>query len=161
MAPSIAGTAAPGNVGRNFPAITSDVTARTLSIVRERFPEADVAGRPSTARPALAGYASAAGQAVTTGEVNAAVDAATRGATHLLVPTITEWTEMRTDDPIGALIGRHESVTIALRLMRLEPPALVSQVTFHNRARVTLNRKASRLLDERFRREILQLLPVR
>lgn len=135
MAPSLAGTAAPGNVGRNFPAITADLTTRILSIVRERFPDADVA--------------------------QGTIDAATRGATHLLVPTITEWTEMRTDDPIGALVGRHESVTIAMRLMRLDPPALISEVTFHNRARVTLNRKAIRLLDDRFRRDVLQLLPKR
>jgi hypothetical protein len=48
-------------------------------------------------------------------------------------------------------------VTVTLRLMRLQPPALVGRVTFRNRARLTLNQQAMRLLNERFREVTRQL----
>jgi hypothetical protein len=160
MPPLVAATAAPGNVGRDLPAIEADVTTRILSIVRERIPGAAVADRRSASPPAprLPGYDAAAGEVVTVDEMNAAIDARTRGATHLLVPTITEWKQMRAGDPVGALIIPHNSVTIRLRLMRVDPPAIARQATFHNNAHVTLNQKANRLLDERFRRTVLQLI---
>jgi hypothetical protein len=129
MAPIVEGSASPGNVGRDFVAIKADVASKIISVVRERFPRAELA---QSGWPA--------------------------GATHLLVPTITEWKEMRTDDPLGALILPHNSITITLRLMRLQPPPLVGEVTFHNRARLTSNRTAIRLLDERFRQAVLLLL---
>jgi len=160
MAPVVVGAIAPGNVGRDFPKIEAEVTTRILSIVRERFSSAAVAASSGSSPPAprLVGYDSAAGHAVTPGEMNAAIDARAHGSTHLLVPVITEWKQMRAGDPIGALILPHNSVTMTLRLMRLEPPALIAQTTFHNQSRVTLNQPAIRLLDARFRRAILQLL---
>jgi hypothetical protein len=106
-----------------------------------------------------AGYQLATGERVaTTEEINAASHALQRGATHLLVPTITEWRQMRTDDPIGALTIPPNSVSLTLRLMRLEPPALVGQVTFRNRAHLTLNQRAIRLLNDRFREAVLRLV---
>ena len=65
---------------------------------------------------------------------------------------------MRTDDPIGALIVPHNSVTLTLRLMRLQRPALAGRVTFQNRARLTLNQPVSRLLNARFREVPFQLV---
>ena len=82
--------------------------------------------------------------------MNAAIDARARGATHLLVPTITEWKEMRAGYPAGVFILPHNSVTIRLRLMRLDRPRSYGQTTFHNQPHVTLNQKASRLLDDVF-----------
>jgi hypothetical protein len=93
-----------------------------------------------------------------TEEVNAASRAYQRGATHLVVPIITEWKEMRTDDPIGAFILPHNRITVTLRLMHLQPPALVGSVTFKNRASLTLNQAAARLLNDRFRQLVRYLL---
>ena len=136
-----------------------EVANRIVTIVRERFPRAEIADIGPFAGSVLAGYPAAAGvNGATAEEIDAASRAAQRGATHLLVPAITEWTEMRTDDPIGALILPHNSVTMPLRLMCLAPPALAGQVTFHNRARLTLNQKAGGLLNDRFREAVLQLL---
>ena len=160
MEPLVAGTASPGNVGRDFVAIRADVTSRILSTVRQRFPQALlVNGRPLNHRATLAGYEFATGEAVVAREeIIAAEQALERGATHLLVPTITEWRQMRTDDPIGALTTPHNSVTLTLRLMRLQPPALAGRVAFQNRARLTLNQPPIRLLNERFRQVILRLV---
>jgi hypothetical protein len=130
--PVVVGTATPGNVGRDFVRIRADVTNRLLSIVRERIANVDVAN-------------------VTSAGVHADPPA------YLLVPEITEWTQMRTDDPLGALIGPHDRVRLTLRLMRSDPPSVVASAVFQNRAHVTLNRDASRLLDERFRRMVLGL----
>lgn len=104
-------------------------------------------------------YRLATGETVVTAEeINAASQALQGGATYLLVPTITEWTQMRTDDPIGVLTLPRNSITLTLRLMRLEPPALVGQVTFHNRAHLTLNQPALRLLNGRFRDVTIRLV---
>lgn len=58
--------------------------------------------------------------------------------------------------PVGPVFVM-EPVVI-LRLMRLDPPALAGQVTFHNRARLMLNQRAIGLLNDRFREAVLQLL---
>jgi hypothetical protein len=160
MEPIIVGTASPGNAGRDFVEIKANVANRTLSIVRERFRGAAIAdSRPLPGPLMPAGYQLATGERAVTMEERSAADRAYRcGATHLLVPSITEWKQMRTDDPIGALILPHNTVTVTLRLMRLQPPTLVGRVTFHNRARLTLNQKASRLLDDGFRQAVLQLV---
>jgi hypothetical protein len=160
MKPIIVGTASPGNVGRDFAAIEAGVTTRILTTVRERFPRAAIAdSRVMIGVRPPAGYHVATGeQVVAREEINAATQARERGATHLLVPTIVEWTQMRTDDPIGTFTLPRNKVTLTLRLMRLEPPALAGRVTFSNRARLTLNQQAMRLLDDRFREEILRLL---
>ena len=91
-------------------------------------------------------------------ELNAAGYALQHGGTHLLVPTITEWREMRTDDPVGALIPLHDGIAITFRLVRLNPPAVEGHVTFENHARVTVNRSAVRLLNDEFRRTVLRLV---
>jgi hypothetical protein len=129
--PAIAVTGNPGNVGRDFVRVKAEVTARLADAARQRFPDVTVAD----------------------GEA----DARAKGATHLLVPVITEWTEMRTDDPIGVFTLPHDRITMTLRLLQLQPPALVATATFHNQGRLSLNRGAVRLLDDRFRRLVLHL----
>jgi hypothetical protein len=149
----------PGNVGRDFGAIRTMVTDRILAIVKERFPNAQLAvNRPAPGiRYDL--YSAAVGEpVVSVDEMNGAASARRAGATHLLVPTISEWKEMRTDDPVGAVILPHNSVTLSLRLMQLEPPALAGRLTFHNQARLTLNQAALGLLDAEFQRVILKLI---
>lgn len=161
MEPLVTGTAFPGNAGRDFPAITRSLSNRILTVVRERFPDSDIAGRPSRVSVGAVAreYAAATGeQVVTSEEFQAATFARERGATHLLVPAITEWTQMRTDDPIGTFILPHNRITVVLRLMRLQPPLLVGRMTFRNRARLTLNQPADRLLDDRFRQAVRRLL---
>jgi hypothetical protein len=159
MEPIVAGTASPGNVGRDFAKIRRDVAQLVLSVVQERFPDATVVTPTLFAGVAMPLYEQATGEAnVSIEERSAANQASQEGASHLLVPTITEWTEMRTDDPIGALIGPHNRVTVTLRLMRLEPPVLAGCVTFHNRARLTLNRHVRNLLDDDFKRAVRQLV---
>jgi hypothetical protein len=85
-----------------------------------------------------------------------------RGATHLLVPIIDEWRQMRTDDPIGSFILPHNRIVITLRLLRLQPrprPAVeTGRVTFSNRARLTLNQSAENLLDDRFSAVVRELI---
>jgi hypothetical protein len=120
-----------GNVGTDFTAIGAAVGARELAIVRERYPDAEL-GAPAQARLS--------------------------GAAYLLETTIGEWRQMRTDDPIGAIILPHDSVTLTLRLLRLAPPSVLGSVTFHNQARLTLNRPAIRLLDGKFERLVLDLI---
>jgi hypothetical protein len=158
MRPILAAGANTGNTGRDFDAISAELTGRLLSIVRERFADAEVATPGLVAGPPLPGYRAAARVGIGGDELNVAIRAAAGGATHLLVPTIVEWKEMRTDDPIGAFVLPHNSVTIRFRLMRLQPPALVAAATFHHQARLTLNTKAARLVDEGFRRTLLQVL---
>jgi hypothetical protein len=132
MEPLVEGAASPGNVGRNFRAIRQALLARILAIVRERCPTTGVVPDPK-----------------------AAVE---RGATTLLVPSIVEWKEMRTDDSFGAFLGSHNQITVELRLMRLQPPAVMGRLRFKNRARLTLNQSATRLLNESFRKAVLQLV---
>ena len=104
MEPVVAATASPGNVGRDVPAITRELATHVLTAVRERFPHAELAdGMPADPLRFAATYRAATGETVVTPqEYLAASLAFERGATHLLVPTITEWRQMRTDDPIGA-----------------------------------------------------------
>jgi hypothetical protein len=149
-----------GNIGRDFRVINSEVSARILVIVSERFSGAEmVEAGPRDARRVLPGYPlTVDGEGVTTEELNAACEAYEHGAAFLLVATITEWKEMRTDDPIGAFILAHNSVAIALRLMRLREPALSGRATFKNRARLTLNQPADHLLNGRFRDVVLHLV---
>jgi len=160
MKPIVIGTASPGNVGRDFDVIGQGVATRIVSVVRERFPAAEIADSRSPApMPLWAQYPRSTCEAVaTTEEMNAASQALRRAATHLLVPMITEWKEMHTDDPIGAVILPRNSITLRLRLMRLQPPALAGDVTFRNRARLTLNQTAIRLLDGRFTQAVLDLV---
>jgi hypothetical protein len=149
----------PGNAGRDVDRITGDVTERVLSAVRARYPGvivADVTG--PIAAPLVDYRAAVAGAGISGSEFHAAADARARGATHLLVPMIEEWTEMRTDDPIGAFTLPHDRVTVTLRLMQLEPAAVAAAATFHNHGRLTLNRGAARLLDDRFRRMVAALV---
>jgi hypothetical protein len=159
MEPAVDRIGPPGNVGRDLPAATELVRDRILSIVRERYPAADVATAGPYALAALAGYPrSIDGYPVTQREMDAARRARESGATHLLVPVIEEWKETRTDDPVGAFLVPKSAVRIRLRLMALRPVAVAGTVTFENHARLTLNQPASRLLDERFREVVLQLV---
>jgi hypothetical protein len=160
MVPTVDGSAVPGNVGRDFEKIRTVVVTRLVAVVNQRYPGADVAepGPPAAFR-VLPGYAAAVtGIHASREEFDAARIARDHGATHLLVPTITQWTENRTDDPVGALTAPHNRIALTLRLMRLEPPGVAGIVTFTNHARVTVNQPAERLLDERFQNAVLALL---
>jgi len=160
MEPLINGSAAPGNAGRDFPVVKRQVRERLLTIVSQRSTVVNAVVTPYRRVPAPAGYPDAIGGArVTEEERDAAKAALASGATHLLIPTILEWTEMRTDDPLGALILPHTHVAIELRLMRLQQrPALAGDVVFKNRARLTLNQSPMKLLDDSFRAVVLQLV---
>jgi hypothetical protein len=149
-----------GNIGRDFRIINAEVTTRLLAIVRERFPESEIVETgPRDPRRVLHGYPlTVDAEAVTTEELNAASRAYEHGAAYLLVPTITEWKEMRTDDPIGTFILPHNSAAITLRLIRLQTPFPSSRVVFKNRARFTVNQRADRLLNGRFRDVVLGLV---
>jgi hypothetical protein len=148
-----------GNVGRDFVRIRSDVTARIVSALRERFPDVRVADTSLPIAVPLADYrAAVAGARVSGDEFHAAADARKHGATHLLVPVVTQWTQMRTDDPIGVFTLPRDQVTVTLRLMQLQPAAVAATATFHNQGLLTLNRDATRLLDGGFRRTVLQLV---
>jgi hypothetical protein len=160
MPPAVEGSPATGNVGRNFSDVEQVVATRLLIIVRERDAGATVAD-PSGQTPFLptAKYIEAVAPSRTTrNELNAAGFALQHGGTHLLVPTIIEWREVRTDDPIGALLPPHDGVVIALRLVRLEPPMVEGSVTFKNHSRVTVNQSADKLLNGDFRQTVLRLL---
>lgn len=159
MEPLVGGTASPGNVARDFAAIRSTVSARILATVKEAVPSARMAAARGPASAVPPGYAAATGESwITSEELAAASDGYRAGATHLLVPVIVEWRQMRTDDPIGVFTVDGNRVTIMLRLMGLEPPTLAGRVTFSNRARLTLNQPAARLLDARFRDAIRRLV---
>ena len=159
MEPLVEGSAGPGNAGRNIPAVKRQVRERILTITSERSTVVDVVVTPHRRIPALASYPAAIGGArLTAEELDAANAAFEDGATHLLVPTILQWTAMRTDDPLGAFLVPHNQIAIDLRLMRLQPPALVGDVVFKNRARLTLNQSPMKLLDGSFRDVVLQLV---
>ena len=160
MPPTIEGSPATGNAGRNFSDVERVVGTRLLTIARERNAGAMMAD-PTGQTPfqPMARYIDAVAPSRTTsGELNAAGFALQHGGTHLLVPTIIEWREMRTDDPIGALLPPHDGVVIALRLVRLDPVTVEGSVTFRNHSRVTVNQHADRLLNDDFRRTVLRLL---
>jgi hypothetical protein len=146
------------NIGVDVETIGAIVANRLLAVVRERNPDAEIAASARRTPANLPEYMKAMGGAVLPDERNAASFALQHGAAYLLVPTIVEWREMRTDDPIGAFILPHNRIIIALRLMRLQPPAIVSRVTFRNQSRLTLNQRAKRLLGDDFRKAVLGLL---
>jgi hypothetical protein len=160
MSPAVEGSPATGNIGRNFFEIERVVAARLLAILHERDPAAVMAdANGQTPFLPMAKYIDAVAPSRTSrNEINAAGFALQHGGTHLLVPTITEWRERRTDDPIGALIPPHNGVVIELRLVRLDPVALEGNVTFKNHSRFTVNQSADRLLNGDFRRIVLRLV---
>ena len=160
MSPVVEGSPATGNIGRNFSDIERGVATRLLAVVQERDPGARMADTTGqTPFLPMARYIDAVAPSRTTrDEISAAGYAFQHGGTHLLVPTIIEWREMRTDDPIGAMLPPHSRVVIALRLVRLDPLAVEGAVTFRNQSRFTANQSAHRLLNEDFRRTVLRLL---
>jgi len=95
-----------GNVGVSFADVQRLIDERVLAIARERDPGATLAPIDGTAqyRPIEPYLAAAAPATVTPSELNAAGYARQHGGTHLLVPTILEWRQMRADDPIGGFI---------------------------------------------------------
>jgi len=160
MPPAVEGSPATGNIGRNFNDVERVVATRLLTVVRERDAGAMMAD-PTGQTPFLpmAKYIDAVAPALTTrNELNAAGFALQHGGTHLLVPTIVEWREMRAGDPIGALLPPHDGVVIALRLVRLAPPIVDGSVTFKNHSRVTVNQSVDKLLNGDFRQAVLRLL---
>jgi hypothetical protein len=148
-----------GNTSRDFRIINRQVVTRILAILREGGRQADIDDRRQPPTRVLPGYPLRVdGKVVLTEELNAASRAYEHGAAYLLVPTIVEWKEMRTDDPIGAFLAPHSRIGLTLRLMRLDSPAQVGRVVFKNRARLTLNQPADRLLNGRFRKVVLHLV---
>src|SRR3954451_367221 len=99
-----------GNVVVHPPEIESLVAQRIVELERERCPDSELV-RPSRATPvaAIPGYAAAVNRtrvsALTTFELQAAASALDRGANYLVVPTIKQWNQNRTDDPIGAFVS--------------------------------------------------------
>jgi len=160
MPPAVEGSPATGNIGRNFAEVEQVVAARLLTIVQERDSGAMMADSTGqTPFLPMATYIDAVAPArATRRELEAAGFAQQHGGTHLLVPTIIEWREMRAGDPIGALLPPHDGVVIALRLVRLGPPMVDGNVTFKNHSRVTVNQSADRLLNGDFRQAVLRLL---
>ena len=160
MPPAAEGSPATGNIGRNFTDVEQTVATRLLTISRERDAGAMMADQTGqTPFLPMAAYMDGVAPARTTrSELNAAGFDLQHGGTHLLVPTIIEWREIRTDDPIGALLPPHDGVVIALRLVRLEPPKVEGSVTFKNHSRVTVNQSADKLLNGDFRQTVLRLL---
>ena len=160
MPPASEGSPATGNIGRNFSDIERVVAMRLLAIVQERDPGARMADTSGqTPFLPMARYIDAVAPSRTTRtEITAAGFALQHGGTHLLVPTIIEWREMRTGDPVGALIAPHNGVVIALRLVRLDPLAVEGDVRFKNHSRFTANQSAERLLNGDFRRTVLRLV---
>lgn len=134
---------------------------RLLAVVQERDPGARMADTTGqTPFLPMARYIDAVAPVrATRNEITAAGFALQHGGTHLLVPTIIEWRQMRTDDPLGALMPHHNGVVIELRLVRLDPVAVEGNVRFKNQSRFTVNQSADRLLNEDFRRTVLRLLP--
>src|SRR5262245_6288415 len=93
------------------------------AVIRRPFARRSTKETMHRSLPAASLIALVAGT-VSRAELEAARHALERGATHLVVPTIADWKEMRTDDPIGAFVGDHSTVTVELRLMALRPPAV-------------------------------------
>ncbi len=81
-----------------------------------------------------------------------------RTARPLLIATIAQWKQMRTDDPIGIFILPHNSIVIRLQLADSEAPESTRTVTFMNHARFTLNQPAKHLLNSGFRNAVRSLL---
>ena len=160
MPPAVEGSPATGNIGRDFNDVERVVATRLLTIVRERDAGAMMADSTvQTPFLPMAKYIDAVAPARTTRrELEAAGFAQQHGGTHLLVPTIIEWREMRAGDPIGALLPPHDGVVIALRLVRLGPPMVDGNVTFKNHSRVTVNQSADKLLSGDFRQTVRRLL---
>jgi hypothetical protein len=156
MWPTTAPAAFQGNVGGGASDIESTVANRILEVVREQCPDGAIwrapLATPFAATPALDRTG------VTAGEQSPATSANAHGARYLLLPTIQHWQQRRTDDPIGALLPPHNSVSVSVRLMRVQPPAVLGSVTFMNRSRITLNQAAARLLNDRFRDALRDLL---
>jgi hypothetical protein len=154
-----------GNVGRDMLAVRHTVAAKLLEIVRQWEPSArlfDAAPISSGPIAPPVSRSPMASGAIAPEESHAMVWAFEQGATHLLVPTITEWRQMRTDDPIGAVASGHNRVTVLLRLIPVQQPRRPAcEVVFTNRARLTLNQHVERLLDGHFRATVRQLLSCR
>jgi hypothetical protein len=126
-----------GNQGFSFGDAQRALDEQLVAIAREKDPHA----------------------ALTAAEGKPAYDyARAHGGTHLLVPTIVEWRQMRSDDPVGALVEAHNRISIELRLVQLDPEKTEGDVTFTNHARVTVNQPANRLLDDEFRKVVRKLL---
>jgi len=76
----------------------------------------------------------------------------------VLGATIVQWKQMRTDDPIGAVILPHNSIVITRRVMGRKGVSGVQTATYKRQARLTLNQPAERLLGEDFSKAIRTLL---
>ena len=76
----------------------------------------------------------------------------------LLASTVVQWKQTRTDDPIGALFLPRNAIVIRLELLDAAVSADAHVVTFSNRARLTLNQPAERLLNDDFARTVRRLL---
>jgi hypothetical protein len=149
-----------GNVGVSFADAQRLIDDKLLATAREKDPAATLADIQGTTpyQPMDPYVAAAAPARVTSGELNAAGYARAHGGTHLLVPTIIQWRQMRSDDPIGGVLQPHNSVVIELRLVRLDPVATEGDVTFTNLARFTGNQSASWLLDDQFTKVVKRLI---
>jgi len=160
MWPTSAADAFGGNIAVSVRDVELTLANRILEVVRERCADGDLV-RSDFSTP-FATFSGRLAAFRTTGltpfEQTAALCARERHANYLVVPTIQQWNENRTDDPIGSFMPPKNRIDVSLQLVRLDSPAITGRVRFTNRARITLNQRAARLLNDDFRKAVRDLL---
>jgi hypothetical protein len=147
---------------REWVRYASAINSQTMSAVRERFPDAPVAdlhAQPPMLIPERAYVAAAGGDQVWPDEIVAVNWAQAHGATYLLVPMNWGWAYEPAEESFIDYYLPRKRIAIAVRLMRLQPLALVGRVVFRNRAALPLfNPPPENLLDDRYRKAVLRLV---
>jgi Domain of unknown function (DUF4823) len=121
---------------QGFPSFAGEyIAARTLQIVREGRPDAELVDTPFLER--------------------AVMSAVGYGATYLVVPEVKEWYDAETQ-----YTGVRDRIEIDLRLLRLRPRATIASVTFRKKSGILAihDRPPTHLLDDSFRAAVRQLL---
>jgi Domain of unknown function (DUF4823) len=121
---------------QGFPSFAGEyITDRTLEVVRQRHPDAELVDTPFLE--------------------NAVRSALGRGASYLVVPEVKDWYDAETQ-----YTGVRDRIEIELRLLRLRPRATIASVTFKKKSGVLAihDRPPTHLLDDSFRAAVRQLL---
>jgi hypothetical protein len=120
--------------GPALPPDSAGFSARLLGIVREHDSKAEL---------------------VCGNEVSASRVAFERGARHLLVATVLRWRDAQTQ-----YSGEPDSISIGVRLMQLQPPAVLREFRFEAQGpRLAVrDAPADRLLSDKFRKAVRRLL---
>ena len=138
-----------GNIGRDFRVINAEVTTRILAIVRERFPESEIAETgPRDPRRVLPGYPVTV-DAEGSRQKNSTPRAGrmSTGRPTCSFPQSPSGKRCGQTIRLGRSSCPHNSVGMTLRLMRLQAPFQSERVVFKNRARFTLNQRADRPIE--------------